>query len=1174
MTAQPRSRLRSCRPVRASVHGLVVAALACGGVSLALPAQAAPTPAGPADASSAADAATAALIASRYHHPVTDLSSLTETTTAEIQPDGTTRLTISTEPVRVRRGAAWRDVSTALAKASDGMLAPAASPAPVEFSAGGPGPLARVQTPNGGWMSVASPLGPLPDGVVDGSSITYPEVLPGVDLRLSATTAGMSEILVVKTPEAAANPRLSAVRFAIAGAQVKPGAAQDSATATAADGSVVVSPTPTWWDSTDGGTADRPGGAGLTRPVTGGTEASAVVVDAGDAARTPGVKYPVFVDPDFTGGTQAWTFVDSRYPTASYWLGSNHGSDNEAHVGYISATYSADGAHTDRTFWQLNTSGLYGKHILAAHFDTQEIYSSACTNNAFSLYITGSINSGTTWNTQPGFIQRVSGAVLGPQGRSCSIPLQSGVGFDAVGVANWAATNGNTNMTVALKADNEGDFTTWRRFLHGATMTVSYNTAPNTPSAPWDAGSPCSTTAPGKVLHHTAASRISLGVSASDPDGGNVQTVFYVARVSNGANALDPAVYPKGYIDGGSRPAGANNVVIQSDLADGAYEWHARSADGIDWSPGYSPMCYFQVKNTPPGAPVVTPSATTGLTVGTPMTMSLAPAGANDGVVGYAWTWQPSANAPTYGQMPACGSDTAIGGIHYACGSSVTLTVSPESGPAPSFTVWAFDSGGNRSVATVVTLSAGLANSSALAAVSHQWTTDLGGALPASACPSGAGTVACVADNNLGPAADQPNGQYPMPIPAGVALGGPTTGTLSFVAGALAMNQGGQTVSLTVPAGVTTADFGVVTVATKELGDPPGATLPGWTVRDDQGNPSGEYSSSSYIFTRLGGQQAGDVLTVTLPVSVGAKMAAAWYDTGGRDVQAVGPLWDTDAKVNAQVSWPAPSYTGTADVLLVAASRTQGGPTISTPQGAAIDYQLIDDTGWYAGGIFGHAQGVSPTDFSATWDAGVKSHNVNALQLVLAAPAPVVTSGPAGVLTFNGASSGVMSSSPGVVVDTKKSFTVGAWINPVSTDHVMTAVSERGSTNSGFFLQLTAQGQWRFDVHSTTSDVEGVAVAPGGVTAGQPVYVAGVYDAVNREVRVYVNGSLSAVANYVPDAAPSADGGVTIGSAWYHGALADSFDGQIANPAVVQGALAPVQISDLQNEAFFFSDLG
>ncbi|WP_157752015.1 hypothetical protein [Actinoplanes derwentensis] len=50
---------------------------------------------------------------------------------------------------------------------------------------------------------------PLPVPVLDANTATYLEVLPGVDLRASATPTGYSYVLVVKNAEAAANPELA-----------------------------------------------------------------------------------------------------------------------------------------------------------------------------------------------------------------------------------------------------------------------------------------------------------------------------------------------------------------------------------------------------------------------------------------------------------------------------------------------------------------------------------------------------------------------------------------------------------------------------------------------------------------------------------------------------------------------------------------------------------------------------------------------------------------------------------------------------------------------------------------------------------------------------------------------------------------------------------------------------
>ncbi len=81
-------------------------------------------------------------------------------------------------------------------------------------------PLVSVQVSDGSWVSESWPLGALPTPTVDGSNATYPEVLSGVDLRLTATASGMSEVLVVKTKAAASNPALANLSLSIAGAKV------------------------------------------------------------------------------------------------------------------------------------------------------------------------------------------------------------------------------------------------------------------------------------------------------------------------------------------------------------------------------------------------------------------------------------------------------------------------------------------------------------------------------------------------------------------------------------------------------------------------------------------------------------------------------------------------------------------------------------------------------------------------------------------------------------------------------------------------------------------------------------------------------------------------------------------------------------------------------------------
>ncbi|MEU4499604.1 hypothetical protein AB0F96_40720 [Streptomyces sp. NPDC023998] len=77
----------------------------------------------------------------------------------------------------------------------------------VKFSGGGSGPmLSGVK--DGRTLSLSWPK-PLPKPTLDGNVATYPEILAGVDLQLKAEVESFSQLLVVKTAEAAQNPELA-----------------------------------------------------------------------------------------------------------------------------------------------------------------------------------------------------------------------------------------------------------------------------------------------------------------------------------------------------------------------------------------------------------------------------------------------------------------------------------------------------------------------------------------------------------------------------------------------------------------------------------------------------------------------------------------------------------------------------------------------------------------------------------------------------------------------------------------------------------------------------------------------------------------------------------------------------------------------------------------------------
>jgi hypothetical protein len=156
--------------------------------------------------------ATALALAHRYGSPVEVLGDRTESSRTFAQPNGSMRLRQSVEPKRVRRGAGWARVNTDL-KPSGGAIVPEATALDMRFSDGGPGPLLTV-TRGGRSLSMSWP-GELPPPTLDGDTATYAEVLPGVDLKLAAGVDSFSEVLVVKTPQAAKNTELARIQFGL-----------------------------------------------------------------------------------------------------------------------------------------------------------------------------------------------------------------------------------------------------------------------------------------------------------------------------------------------------------------------------------------------------------------------------------------------------------------------------------------------------------------------------------------------------------------------------------------------------------------------------------------------------------------------------------------------------------------------------------------------------------------------------------------------------------------------------------------------------------------------------------------------------------------------------------------------------------------------------------------------
>src|SRR5262249_33552133 len=92
-------------------------------------------------------------------------------------------------------------------------------------------------------------------------------------------------------------------------------------------------------------------------------------------------------------------------------------------------------------------------------------------------YLTGGISSSTTWNNQPSWSTKESSQNTAHRTGDGSCGAAK-IGFNATGAVVQAASSGWGDLTLGLRAANEGDANRWKRFQKDATLQVDYNSIP------------------------------------------------------------------------------------------------------------------------------------------------------------------------------------------------------------------------------------------------------------------------------------------------------------------------------------------------------------------------------------------------------------------------------------------------------------------------------------------------------------------------------------------------------------------------------------------------------------------------------------------------------------------------------------------------------------------------
>ncbi|MGW6792374.1 LamG domain-containing protein [Streptomyces chartreusis] len=581
------------------------------------------------------------------------------------EPDGSFTAREYTEPVRTVRDGKWVDIDATLVERADGSWGPKAATVDLSFTAGKASePFVTMQRA-GREFALTWPYGKLPAPRVEGDTATYVDALPGVDLTVRAEADGFGHLLVVKTAEAAAEPRLGRIDLGMSTKGLK--VAEDAAGAIVAEdavvgGTVFQAGAPEMWDSAavaeaaarkqgpkavsraltsaaagagdsttpgpQAGTApepalEGPGGGGRVAPlgVEVGKDKLSLLPDHKLLSGEDTV-FPVVIDPiQRTTSRTSWTGIMSGMPSEQDWKYSG-----SAGVGKCPTDYnpvSCNGVGVRRTMFTMPLSYYKGTQIIEATFSArvEHIYSATPTAEPIRLYRVGdkdySLTSSSNWsNTSDDWVDHLQTVDKAISPTSCSsqanLHFEGGESGELTNEIKSAAAGDWNAITLGLRAADESRFAEWKRICGNAYLSIKYNNLPR------QIKTSDMYTAPGGQCRWGSGRAYvdkppKLQAIASDPDHGNGQTdkvkvEFKVEWTENGT-AKSYTYLTKEWL---SPTSGTKfEHTVRSTIPENTViYWSARATDGDGYGPwsseGDAPQrCEFTYDGSWPGEPLV-----------------------------------------------------------------------------------------------------------------------------------------------------------------------------------------------------------------------------------------------------------------------------------------------------------------------------------------------------------------------------------------------------------------------------------------------------------------------------------------------------------------------------------------------------------------------------------------
>lgn len=1164
-------------------HRLLPAAMAAavgltGAVWGPRPVLATPGPVAEAAVSAAADEPSARLQALRTGKRVEVPSATTETVRVFANPSGSMTAEISAVPQRVRRtDGGWTAVDTRLVFAG-GVVRPAATLSPVAFSAGGAGPLAEL-TARGGSLAYRWDR-PLPIPVLEGDTAVYPEVYPGVDLRVRALVDGFSYALVVKTRAAAANPALKTIRLGVTGDRLTVAARSGGGlTARTRDGKAAVSAGGAlMWDQRGAEkievtSADRermlPGaGESVRERVLRAKDVlaapadlarkSSLKVSFGDGRltvhtdlsllRDPDAEFPIVIDPVSRtipgAGAPHWGFASSD---------NENRTDGIARVGPDPDEYSS----VWRSFFGFPVTSTVGgpATITGAAFQTWLVHSGACQAKPVNLYGAGGFGAGrSNW---PGASLDIDlGTQHGNANKSACPQPDMFMEWKNDAVKNYVQqelNQGEGSHNFALAVANINGENLWKKFDPNRTsLWVEWNKKPVNPVATdmvtaADATSsdiPCVGTP--WVRGRTPALRAAL----RDPDNeeGGVLTGTFTWQQWNGSawqaggslTKTAPPATP-------SAPGNRAEVTLPQLAENVKHRWQLTTTDSGGLVSDPSPWCEFVVASAPPAQkPTVasTDYPTSGINgaVGQSGRFTFGAGGASS-VTAYTY-WLEGGPARTVTTAAPGGSVSGVVVTPTAIGQNTLHVMSRDSaGNSSDEILYKFSVGGEQSPVSHW-------------ALSDSWTDT--GSTPRTATVFGT-PVYTIGRHGGAVGGDRAmffdGGQDYTQVPAAVVDHGKAITVAAWVRLPDPPTQDGVLLSSgTAAEGVFELRYrtaggwcftGIfVNAGARQPADActgAGVAVGEWTYVVGVYDPSATEQLAVYV----DGVRAGHRL-----VNVSFEAAAEFVLGGGRRAGAVSALFRgevSDVKVWRQALTP--------DRLQIKEELVPKAPG----RWDLNDYQL-DPFATDAADHSGHANTLT-----LSGDAGFDTEFIDPVseERDLCSDSADYT----GAVRFGKAGSPGSLGAAGTILDTASSYTASAFVCVADGDRGrQVALAHRGTTADGFAILYDAGG-WQAEIADNDPGTSTVTTATNSapVAAQEWHHVALVFDAAERTATLYVDGQPGAPAPLPAGFVPGRAGGALVVGRGI--AAGDWLSGTVDTVRVYAHALTAAQVAQVNNAA-------